>query len=59
MVGDNLEADVRGAQSVGLYGIWLSRRAGERTEDQLRVQPDASLSSLSELPASLDRLQIK
>lgn len=59
MVGDNLEADVRGAQNVGLYGIWLSRRAGGRTEDQLRVQPDASLSSLSELPASLDRLQIK
>jgi len=59
MVGDNLEADVRGAQSVGLYGIWLSRRAGERTEDQLRVQPDASLSSLSELPAALDRLQIQ
>jgi putative hydrolase of the HAD superfamily len=59
MVGDNLEADVRGAQSAGLYGIWLSRRAGERTEDQLRVQPDASLSSLSELPAALDRLQIQ
>jgi putative hydrolase of the HAD superfamily len=59
MVGDNLDADVRGAQSVGLFAVWLSRRAGERTEDQLSIQPDASLSSLSELPAFLDRLQVQ
>jgi putative hydrolase of the HAD superfamily len=59
MVGDNLEADVRGAQSVGLFAVWLSRRAGERTEDQRSIQPDASLSSLSELPAFLDRLQVQ
>ena len=58
MVGDNLDADIRGAKSAGLYGIWIKRRAGDTAEDQLRVQPDASLSSLSELPASLDRLQI-
>jgi HAD superfamily hydrolase (TIGR01549 family) len=59
MVGDNLDADVRGAQSVGLYAIWISRRAGKRTEDQLSVQPDASLSTLYELPAFLDRLQVQ
>ncbi len=59
MVGDNLDADVRGAQSVGLLAIWLSRRAGERTEDQLSITPDASLSALSELPAVLDRLQVQ
>jgi HAD superfamily hydrolase (TIGR01549 family) len=59
MVGDNLDADVRGAQSVGLFTVWLSRRAGERMEDQLSIQPDASLSSLSELPAFLDRLQVQ
>lgn len=59
MVGDNLDADVRGAQNVGLFAVWLSRRAGERTEDQLSIQPDASLSSLSELPAFLDRLQVQ
>ena len=59
MVGDNLEADVRGAQDAGLYGIWISRRAGRKTDDELRVQPDASLSSLSELPAALDRLQVQ
>lgn len=59
MVGDNLDADVRGAQSVGLYAIWISRRAGKRTEDQLSVHPDASLSALYELPAFLDRLQVQ
>ena len=59
MVGDNLDADVRGAQSVGVFAVWLSRRAGERTEEQRSIQPDASLSSLSELPAFLDRLQVQ
>ena len=59
MIGDNLEADVAGAQSVGIYGVWLSRRADPRTNDQFRIQPDASLSSLTELPAALDRLQVQ
>lgn len=59
MVGDTLEADIAGAQKAGLYGIWISRRAAPRTEDQLHIQPDASLSSLSELPAALDRLQVQ
>jgi putative hydrolase of the HAD superfamily len=59
MVGDNLEADVRGAQKVGLYAIWLSRRAGRRAPEQMTIQPDATLSTLYELPAFLDRLQVQ
>lgn len=59
MVGDNLDADIRGAQNVGLYAIWLNRRASERTGEQLPVRPDARLSSLYELPAFLDRLQVQ
>lgn len=59
MIGDNLDADVRGAQEVGIYGIWLNRRADPKTEDRKRSQPDASLSLLSDLPATLDRLQVK
>lgn len=59
MVGDNLDADVRGAQSVGLYAIWISRRAGPKTEDQLLIQPEASISTLYELPPLLDRLQVQ
>jgi putative hydrolase of the HAD superfamily len=58
MVGDNLDADIRGAKSAGLYAVWISRRAGQQNGDPLPVQPDASLPSLAELPAILDRLQI-
>jgi len=59
MIGDNLDADVQGAQDAGLYGVWLSRRADPKTKKQERVRPDASLSSLSEFPALLDQLQVK
>src|SRR5215207_2431746 len=59
MVGDNLDADVRGAKSVGLFTVWISRRAGERMEDPLSIEPDATVSTLHELPALLDRLQVQ
>ena len=59
MVGDNLDADIYGAQNAGMYGVWISRRAGPRTEDQFRIQPDASVSSLLELPSTLDLLQVQ
>lgn len=59
MVGDNLDADIRGAKGAGLYAIWLNRRAGQRAGDQVPVQPDARLSSLYELPPFLDRLQVQ
>ena len=59
MIGDNLDADIRGAKESGIYGIWLSRRANPEMEKQEQVQPDASLSSLSELPAVLDHLQVQ
>ena len=58
MVGDNLDADIRGAQEAGIFGIWINRRADPKMEEQDQIQPDASLSSLSDLPATLDRLQI-
>lgn len=59
MVGDNLDADIRGAKNAGLYAVWISRRAGHRNGDPLPVQPDAHLSTLSELPTLLDRLQVR
>ena len=59
MIGDNLDADIRGAQEAGMYGVWINRRADPQMEDEVRVQPDASLSTLSEIPAILDQLQIK
>jgi putative hydrolase of the HAD superfamily len=59
MVGDNPIADIRGAQGAGLYAIWISRRAGYQNGDPVPAQPDASLSTLSELPALLDRIQVQ
>jgi putative hydrolase of the HAD superfamily len=59
MVGDNPDADIRGAKSAGLYAVWISRRAGRQNSDPLPVPPDASLPTLSELPALLDRLQVQ
>ena len=59
MVGDNLDADIRGAKGAGLYAVWISRRAGPNNGDPLPVPPDADLSSLNELPAVLDRLQVQ
>jgi HAD superfamily hydrolase (TIGR01662 family) len=59
MVGDNLDADIRGAKNAGLYAVWISRRAGPSSDDQPRVQPDATVSTLSELPALLDYLQVQ
>ena len=59
MVGDNLTADIQGAQQVGLYGVWISRRADPQMEKQEAVSPDASMTSLMELPAILDKLQVK
>jgi putative hydrolase of the HAD superfamily len=58
MVGDSLIADIQGAQNVGMYGVWLNRRADPRMEIEEAVRPDASLSSLAELPALLDHLQV-
>ena len=58
MVGDSLLADVQGAQNAGMFGVWINRRADPLMETQEAVSPDASLSSLSELPGLLDQLQV-
>jgi putative hydrolase of the HAD superfamily len=59
MVGDNLTADIKGAQNAGMYGVWINRRADPLMEKQEAVSPDASITSLAELPALLDQLQVK
>lgn len=55
MVGDSLEADIAGAKPLGIYTVWITRRvthAGTRSE----VQPDATVSTLNELPALFSHL---
>lgn len=58
MVGDTLNADILGAQNVGLYDIWITRRAdtpGNR-RDAARISPSAGISTLRELPELLRSL---
>jgi putative hydrolase of the HAD superfamily len=48
MVGDNLQADIRGAQQVGIFAVWNDyRRRGLPPDAQ--VQPDLTINSLSDL----------
>jgi len=53
MVGDTLTADIAGAENLGIYGIWLTRRALMPPDGDLIIQPQAIISSLKELPLLL------
>jgi len=59
MVGDTLYADIKGAQTVGIYSIWITRRADrlENWEHQNDILPDASVEVLGELPSLLEKLR--
>ncbi len=48
MVGDNLHADVGGAQAVGIYGVWVDWQGIGLPEDS-PVKPDRIVRSISEL----------
>ncbi len=56
MVGDTLEADVLGANRLGMYSVWITRRAKCEEEGELSYQPQAVISRLSDLPALLEEL---
>jgi putative hydrolase of the HAD superfamily len=55
MVGDSLEADIRGAQGLGILSVWITRRVS-KTANRHKVQPDAEIQTLHELPALLSRI---
>jgi putative hydrolase of the HAD superfamily len=48
MVGDRLDADVGGARPLGIYTIWIKRRA--KRLDPPPAHPDATVEALSEIP---------
>ena len=58
MVGDLLGADILGAKKVGLFSIWITRRAdGPANQAHLdTIQPDAQIAALGELPDLLHQL---
>jgi putative hydrolase of the HAD superfamily len=55
MVGDTIEADIRGAQRFGMTSIWITRRCAPGTEKPVPA-PDAVIPSLAELPQALENL---
>jgi len=57
MVGDALEADILGAKSLGLYTIWLTRRAQYDSDEALRIVPEVRLTRLREIPGHLRTLR--
>ncbi|HVN14739.1 MAG TPA: HAD family hydrolase [Anaerolineales bacterium] len=56
MVGDLLNADILGAQKVGLYAIWIKRRAKASPEELASIHPDASVDRLDQIPHLLSEL---
>jgi putative hydrolase of the HAD superfamily len=64
MVGDTLEADILGARRAGMCSVWIpsredARQGGHASDTVVqadRVEPDASIQSLEELPGRLERL---
>ncbi len=57
MVGDTLEADILGANRLGTYSIWITRRAQVPEEGELKIQPQAIITALDQVPGLLAELK--
>jgi HAD superfamily hydrolase (TIGR01662 family) len=60
MVGDRLDADVAGANQMGIASVWICRRADllEQNDHIGTIHPDAVIEKLSELPDLLSSWNI-
>jgi putative hydrolase of the HAD superfamily len=58
MVGDSLEADIFGANNLGMQSIWLTRRAKFMEDEVQRIHPNFSLVSLDQLLPTLERINL-
>jgi putative hydrolase of the HAD superfamily len=56
MVGDSLQADIFGAQSLGMKGIWISRRAQVTANEKRNIRPDFSVVGLDEVFVTLEQI---
>jgi len=56
MVGDDIESDVGGAQNAGMRGVLVQTgKYRNAAVQRSRVRPDATLPSIADLPAWLDK----
>lgn len=53
MVGDTPDADILGANRLGMYSIWVTRRTTRKTADPAR--PDATTRILKRIPSILSK----
>lgn len=54
MIGDDIDADIGGAQDAGLHGILVKTGKYRETYTRLSaVEPDAMIASVADLPALL------
>jgi len=57
MVGDTLEADILGANKMGIYSIWITRRAQIPEDGELKIQPQAVITALDQIPGLLSEIK--
>ena len=50
MVGDRLDADILGANQMGIFSIWIKRRTGKIAPGPNDPAPSAIIENLTELP---------
>ena len=53
MVGDTLDADIEGANNIGIYSIWINRYVNKDTKTLKDIRPKAVIQTLAELPKLL------
>lgn len=57
MVGDTLSADISGAENLGIYSIWITKRIQLPPDGELSIQPKAIIPNLSQILPLLAELR--
>jgi putative hydrolase of the HAD superfamily len=57
MVGDTLNADIKGANALGIYSVWINRRVDKTPRILEKIIPKAVIETLAELPSLIKSIQ--